>query len=403
MRPLILSCLMLVTIGCASSDKPTAEMPGPGPAPVADVLGRPTTEGELALGNLDAQIKAALDLLEETPDSLGLASQAVGLLLTRIQYAGNYDDFAPIDRLTARMTVAHGEEAEAWLLRADFLSAVHRFVDAHAALARAEQLGAPPQDERRATYWLATGENLEQVRSMRESALAKAETYKTLISVAAVYAAQGAFAKADTHYMRALTVYRDVSPLPVAWISFQRGVMWSEMAGAPAWGKVMYQEAVRRLPNYTVANVHLAELEHSGGEEQRAIERLARVAELAFDPEPESRLAGWLERTDPGHAAEFLRKAESGYDSLLRDYEAAFRDHAAEFFLGAGKQPARALRLALANLQERKVPRAYLIALAAARAAGDRSALCSLYERARAIHTNANLEELVAEVAADCR
>lgn len=404
MRSLICVYLVLSCVACDSvhqQPQPAAAV-DPGPPPVADVIKRPTTDGELALKNLDTQIGVALDLLEQDPDRLDLTIQAVGLLLTRIQYSGTYDDFGLIDRLSAQMTQKHATQPESWLTRADFLSATHRFAEAHASLDRAEALGAPLQDERRAAYWLATGEQLARVSSIRESALLKGETYKTLSNLAAVRAAQGTFDEADALYMRALTVYRDVSPLPVAWISFQRGVMWAEMANTPAWGKVMYQEAVRRLPTYVVANVHLAEIEYEG-EPQRAIARLQRVARVGFDPEPESRLASFLETTEPEEASRFLRKARAGYETLLHDHEAAFRDHAAEFYLGAGNDPEKALSLALANLEERKNPRAYLVAINAARATGDQPLLCSLFEGASEIRTNANLEALLAEVSPECR
>lgn len=413
MRILICASLVLSSVACDQVQQPSKPVamvdPGPvamvdpGPAPIADVIERPTTDGKLALKNLDAQIGVALDLLEQSPERPELTTQAIGLLLTRIQYSGNYADFGLIDRLSEQLIATHAEQAESWLTRADFLSATHRFAQAHAALDRAEALGAPLQDERRAIYWLATGENLSRVTAVREAALLKGETYKTLTNLAAVRAVQGAFEEADALYVRALTVYRDVSPLPVAWISFQRGVMWSEMANTPAWGKVMYQEAVRRLPTYVVANVHLAEIEYQEGEHERAIARLQRVAPLGFDPEPESRLASFMVTSAPEEASRFLKEARVGYDALLRDHEPAFRDHAAEFYLGAGNDAGRALSLALANLEERKIPRAYLIAIKAAQASGDAALLCSLYQRARDIRTNVNLEVLVAEVAGECK
>jgi len=55
-------------------------------------------------------------------------------------------------------------------------------------------------------------------------------------------------------------VYRDVSPFPIAYVAFQRGVMWAELANAPERALPLYREAVERLPGYVVANVHLAEL-----------------------------------------------------------------------------------------------------------------------------------------------
>ena len=45
----------------------------------------------------------------------------------------------------------------------------------------------------------------------------------------------------------ALATYRDVSPFPLAWIAFQRGVMWAEMADRPDLARPLYEEAVRRV------------------------------------------------------------------------------------------------------------------------------------------------------------
>lgn len=159
MRILICASLVLSFAACdhAQPHPEPAVTVDPGPAPIADVIQRPTTDGELALKNLDAQIGVALDLLEQTPDRPELATQAIGLMLARIQYTGNYADFGLIDRLSAQLTETHAALPDAWLTRADFLSATHRFTQAHAAVDRAEALGAPLQDERRATYWLATG------------------------------------------------------------------------------------------------------------------------------------------------------------------------------------------------------------------------------------------------------
>jgi hypothetical protein len=50
--------------------------------------------------------------------------------------------------------------------------------------------------------------------------------------------------------------------------------------------------------------------------------------------------------------------AAERYDELLAKHPQAFADHAAEFWLAAGADPDKALRLAKMNLEVRNTPRA---------------------------------------------
>jgi hypothetical protein len=52
------------------------------------------------------------------------------------------------------------------------------------------------------------------------------------------------------------------------------------------------------------------------------------------------------------------RWAADRYDELTAMHREAFADHAAEFWLGPGNDPKKALRLATLNLEVRKTPRA---------------------------------------------
>jgi hypothetical protein len=64
----------------------------------------------------------------------------------------------------------------------------------------------------------------------------------------------------------------------------------------------------------------------------------------------------------PGAEAQAWRgKAEARYDELLGRHHDAFVDHAAEFWLTTGGDPARALRLARQNLAVRQTPRAHAL------------------------------------------
>ena len=338
MRPAICALLCLTAFACGSDTDTMIEASTPSSVPlVIDVLRRPTTPGPIALANLNAQIADTERRRSLDPGHSDLTMSLAATLLTRTQYLGSYDDFARVDSLTQEAVEQQPTSAEAWLARATYLAAVHRFDEALTTLTGAEMRGAPNQDGARATIWLATGRQHERVLEIREAEVARGETYESLVDLAVVYAMRGEYERADQLYIRALEIYRDVSPLPVAWVSFQRGVMWSEMADQPDLAEPLYREAVRRVPDYVAANVHLAELEHASQEEDRAILRLERIAEKTADPEPSARLASWLsERGDP--RADMARaRAETGYESLLARYEAAFRDHASEFYANAGE------------------------------------------------------------------
>ena len=57
------------------------------------------------------------------------------------------------------------------------------------------------------------------------------------------------------------------------------------------------------------------------------------------------------------------------YEALLARHPLAYADHAAEFYLGAGHDPARALAWARTNLLNRETRRAFELAIRAAREA----------------------------------
>ncbi len=159
--------------------------------------------------------------------------------------------------------------------------------------------------------------------------------------------------------------------------------MWSEQADRPDRGIVFYRQAVDVLPQYVVANVHLAELEWKSGDAASAEARLRRVLPHTADPEPRGLLAEIVAKRDAAEAATLTETARAGYEDLFVRHPAAFLDHGAEFFLGSGGVPKRALALAQANLAIRKNSRAYEVAIDAAEAAGDRAVLCSLAKEAR--------------------
>lgn len=359
------------------------------PGPPHDEVQR-TTPGATALSNLDARISGLETRLERTPGDVSTALLLGDLLLTRAQFAGTFDDLARADELADSLQDLAPIDSRVRSFAASSLSAVHEFGRAK------ELLGSnlPP------LFLLATGGDLTSAydeASLRAQHFANFETLSTLASV---QAARGQFTEADALYVEALQAYRDVSPLPVAWVYFQRGVMWGEMADQPRLAIGMYREAVRRLPGYVVANVHLAELEWQTGDVKSAKARLQRLLSgPSTDPEPQGLLAELVVSEEPEQAAALTKAAKSRYEELFSSFPLAFLDHGAEFFAGPGGDPARALGLSLENLANRRNARSYLVAIEAALAASDPSKACELSAEAKAHDfQNVNLQVLLASL-----
>jgi len=371
------------------------------------VLGQRTTDGDIALANLSDRIASLQAQLERSKDALATRYQLVDLLLSRTQFLSTFSDFARVEELTERAPEAFPSEPKALLLRAHARSAVHRFAEAESDLKRAEELGALARDTEapRASLHIAQGRELAAALATAEQRAQALPTLDRLSLQAGAEAALGRFDAADEHYRAALASLHDVSPFPFAYVEFQRGVMWAELAAQPQRALPHYVEAVRLLPRYVVANVHLAELELALGQRDAAEQRLLSLSNQKEDPEPWGRLAELLlakSAADPT-ARGLLERATHRYDELLARYPSAFSDHAAEFFAGPGGNPARAVALARDNLLLRQTGRAYLLAVQSAFAAGDTPLGCRyLAEASEAALTNRNLRALTDRELARC-
>jgi tetratricopeptide (TPR) repeat protein len=362
--------LVVFALLAACNEKPAPDRGAGGAsldAIAATSVPQRTTRGDIALRNLSGRIASLEKRAARGPLGLSDREQLVESLLTRTQFAGSFGDFERALELGESAVRDFGKDAKAYLLRARTESAVHRFEDAVKDLDAAARLGVNV-DARLASIRIAEGHDLERARAFAQSQVARAPTLEHLGLLANAEAALGEFEAADEHYAAALATLRDVTPFPVAQLCFQRGVMWAELAARPERALPHYAEAVRRLPGYVVANVHLAELEASLGRRDAAIERLRSVVDRTADPEPAAYLAQLLAARDPKDpaAAALIGRARVGYEGLLTRHRLAFLDHAAEFFGGSGNDPALASRLAEENLLLRQTPRAYALAIEAA-------------------------------------
>ncbi len=374
---------LLALVACSDPTGP-AVTAFPEPEPV--VLGGLTTDGETARQNLDARIQGLTQALERTPHLFSLRAGLVHALLSRTAFFGSYGDFDRVLALSADGLTEHDSDDASRVLRAQALQAVHRFQE---ALALVEPVG-PAADGVRGTIALALEQDLATELQRREAAVATRASFDSLSALAAVRSRVGDFDGADAAYRAAAEAYADVSPFAYAFVAFQRGVMWAEVAGDPLRAVPLYREALRLVPGYVVAGVHLSELEAEHGLLPQAVARLELLAGATADPEPHGLVGELL-----GSAAH-VDEARKRYDALLSTHREAFLDHGSEFFAGPGADPERALSLALENLALRPTERARLVAIEASLAAAQPDLACELSAKVGPHPVSLPLQELAA-------
>jgi len=326
-----------------------------------DVRCPPATDGEIAAINLESARRRAWERFSHDAGIPGAAEAVVDLERLAAQFLGDLDALDRLEALASRFARVE-DSFRAPLVQAEVASAVHRFADARDHLARAGEMGGPRDAIERHSLAIdqACGVNLDLVLAARRRLAMANGRLEDLIPLGALLADLDRFAEADAVYRQAFYSYGGISPLPLAWVCFQLGMLWGELAPEPdpnraaAW----YQRAIAYLPDYVKARVHLAEIyavQHRTGD----AEALLRPALSSRDPEVGWRLADVLVAQGRfEEAARQLDAARLGFDDLLAKHRLAFADHAAEFYAGSGDDCRRALELARANVANRPTRRA---------------------------------------------
>ena len=110
---------------------------------------------------------------------------------------------------------------------------------------------------------------------------------------------------------------------------------------------------------------------------------MLRPALASGDPEVSWRLADVLHAEGSvDEAAVQLEAARSGFEALLDRHLLAFADHGAEFYVGSGGDPLRALELAQINLENRPTLRAFQQTYTIALEAGETDAATEISVKA---------------------
>jgi tetratricopeptide (TPR) repeat protein len=341
-----------------------------------------TTDPAIALANLQATIEA-----RERSHAAGDARarpELVDLLLLRGQFLSRVSDYERAGVL-ADDWVAREGSGRAFLARGRTRAALHGFAGALADLDGAAARGADPDavDAARASVLQALGRYDDALRIRRRLVRLRPEV-GAIGAEAAVLSEQGRAEEAAPRFRDARASYRDASPFVLAWLEFEEGRMWMRL-GELERARDSLAAAHERLPAYVGAAGHLGEVEAALGRTDRAVELLTVAARHSEDPDPAAQLARVLE--DAGRTADAARwreRAAVAFGDLLARHADAFADHAAEFWLGAGHDPGRAVTLARRNAALRPTPWAFDLLARSAAAAGDPTAACQAVRDARA-------------------
>ena len=400
-----------------------------------------TTDGTIALGNLEAQIAT-----EERLASYGLLSVSqratmVELLTLRGQFLGRIADYERAEALAEQLVRDAPTDGSAFVVRAQAHVTVHRFAEALDDLVEAERLGVNRDHSAavRATIFQASG-RYDEALAIRQQLVQARPDISSLGAEAALWAERGETDTAERLFVKALQQYRDVSPFPVVWLYVQQGLMWM-WEGNLTRARALFEAACTRLPGYAAAQGHLAMVEaalarhertvgvfrawmqegHLGRRQERsattrgdaaaAVDRYERAIALlrplaasSDDPEYAAQLARILTEVGQLEEAHYWRAvAATRYDDLMARYPAAFAEHAAEFWLTVGGDVQQGLQLAVKNLDLRQTPRAYELALQAAVATQQTALVCRIAESLQAIdHIGPRLQALAMQTWTAC-
>jgi hypothetical protein len=152
--------------------------------------------------------------------------------------------------------------------------------------------------------------------------------------------------------------------------------MW-ERAGELDRARQLFADANARLPLHAHAAAHLAALEPPG----RAVALLEPVVTSSDDPQHLAQLAEARQLAGAGDSAALIEKARLRFEELEQRIPLAMADHAAWFWLGPGRDPARAVALARKNAEARPTAAAHELLVEALGQAGQKDEACAAAEQ----------------------
>lgn len=321
------------------------------------------TDGEITVNNHLGSLAQLHRIYELQPTNLAISNAIISSELVNSQFLGDYTSLERLTDLSTKILSFNPKSSEAYIQAAQIAASTHQFEIANKYLHVAKNLNGNHDDIRYVELSIlqATGKNLNEVLSLRRDKALASGAPEELVPYAALLADLNQVKLANSTYLNALAYqYKSPSPFIPAWICFQLGMLWGELAEVPntELASSWYKKAVNYLPQYTRARIHLAETYMDAGENELALQVL-QPALASSDPEVSWRISEIYENMNQSEvSAQYLQLANTMFTRLLEKHTLAFADHAVQFYMGPGNNPPKAHDLALLNFQNRPTNRA---------------------------------------------
>jgi tetratricopeptide (TPR) repeat protein len=319
--------------------------------------GKRYTSGRIAVANLSALIDGLeLCCIQRVPfDGLLALSK---LLFLRGDLLGRIADHDRAELVASEAVALSPGTASALFLRSRLASRFHRFEEANALLEEARAAGHTEQeiDAENAALLQATGHYREAL-VLRERLADDEPGIHTLGALASLLAEMGEWLAAEDRFMSAIDADDGVSPLPCGQLLFEWGVSAMRRCNLDR-AEMIFAELGAILPAHVPGRGHRAEVALARSQLDLAGTLITPLLTISDDPEYRATYAEILAaRGDREGAASEAERAAALYEALLARRPEAYADHAADFFMGVGNRPQRAVELASANLKLRDTPR----------------------------------------------
>lgn len=372
--------MVLVTLGACGERRTGGKEP---PA----VATRPvTTDGQLAMTNLETALRAAESSRDEARGPAD-CTEAPRLRHRHARITGDIEAMGRALEESRACAARFPASPQVWLTVAVHAQTMHRFDEATSALGRAASAGASPAKIapiERELAW-SRGE-WDAVASEVRLEATRAPSAASIARLARLEHDLGDHERSDTLFAKAIAMLEEPDPIPVAMLELQRGIALLESVTSDddehktvdeharrarlTRAAETFRVALARLPRYVAAKEHLAETLSRLGQTREALILYEEVVRESNDPELWGALAALRREAGQPVEADALReRARARYEVLLARYPEAMAWHAAEFFLGEGNDPARAVALLRANVSLRPNPESRAALARAERAA----------------------------------
>lgn len=379
-----MSSLIALLAACAPQAAPPAPL-----APPADAMLQAAVPYDEALSNLDANLARARAGATRYATDGGRWAEVAALWAARGRMTGDYGDLARAEDAYRVAFELAPEGAGPLLGRAKLHLSLHRLDAARADLDVLSGHGLL-DDSTRAEILRLRGDLALQRGTIDEAEALYTRSMALRPSLAARYGqvqlalwrGEHDTALADLDEVEALVV--GDAPGVRMWLDLQRGIVeLSRERHEEALSHYLAAEA--ELSGHWLVAEHVAEVTALLGRSQEALRRYHAVVVDTGHPEFMDAIAQLhLDAGDADAAAPWLIRAEAAYARQLALFPEAAAGHALDHLLAHGSDPARAVALALANVEARPNAEAWTQLATAHRQAADLTSARAALDRAAA-------------------